>query len=494
MPGSMTTNFLAAHKQIQQSAGAIIGTTGRLPDTKTLKFLVDHRQYDSQIADYIKKYHQLPDKKHMTIIVNTVQAEHNLVKAQQHVGQLQRNLHQVGRIRTDMKVNTSLFDRNIAKAKHNITSLDGLVTKPHTKNYNITWHPSIGKAASQASGLGASLDAGVAAGITSNTAVMNSAMSAAVASAIAAGVKAAGAHSPSKVAEKKIGDPIIQGIIQGIGKGKGALNSAMQSAVGNMISQFNTLKDTFQGQLGDLFTGVDKFGQSDLQQKIDWGEKLNISDLMKNVRLQNHTFGQFEHNLNRLQRRRGVTRPFVEMLRQLGPAAEPEVEAMLRATPKQIRKYVKMWEQGQKMVNNTAKKSMSNTMKIWKKQGEAVAFGFMSGMEAHSAQMARFFERMFMNLYRHVKHVHKSHSPSKLYFEEGVNVMQGFALGVEHGASRSNVTRHFSPVGRYHHRGPLVAPVTNNYYYNKTYNVYPQKNENLLSALRKHDHVTRNRP
>jgi TP901 family phage tail tape measure protein len=496
LPGSTTTAFLQSHRNIQQSAGALVGTLGHLPTTQQVRFLVDHKQFDTQIANFIRKFHQLPDKKHMEIIINTVQAEQHLEKARQHVAHLQVNLHQIGRLRPDVQVNTSKFDQNIKKAQAQVRTLDKTVTTPHTKNYNIVWHPSIASAQSKASSLGAQLDAGVAAGITSNTVLLNSAMTAAVNGAVAAGVKAAKPGSPSKVTRKKIGDPMLQGILAGL-TNKKAINDAANQAVSTMIDAFTSARSTFQDQMGVLFAGptfLNPNKQPDnLQMKIDWGERLNIKDLSGDLNAQVRQFSNFQNSLRKLDRRKGTSFGFIDAIKQLGPAAQAEVDALLRATPKQLRQYEKLWEKSQKQVNNTASKEIKGQIAAYKKQGAAVALGFLDGIQSHSAQLARYFKNLFLHLFHQVKHTHKSHSPSQLYFEEGVNVMKGFQLGVQHQAHPLHMNPAMRPVGVGRHHRPLVASVTNNYY-NRTYNVYPQKNENLLTALRKHDHITRHRP
>ena len=497
MPSSKTIKFLDNHRQFQQSAGALIATLGHLPSRKQINFLTNHRQFDSQIADYIKKFHQLPDRKHMKVIIDSVQAEHNLERARQHVAHLQTNLHQISRLRPDVKVNTSLFDRNIAKAQSKVKALDKTVTTPHSKNYNIVWHPTIAAAQTQAGTLGAQLDAGVAAGITANTVLLNSAMTAAVNNAINAGRTAAQAKSPSRKAKKLIGDPILQGILAGL-KDKKSIQDAANQAVSTMIDAFNSNRSTFQDQLGQLFAGATSISAqqlgSPLQQKIDWGEKLNIKDLQTDLHSQIKTFSQFQHGINELTKRRHVNLAFVETLRQQGPAAQGELDALLSATPKQLRRYEQMWAHSQRLINKTATTATKNQVKIWRQQGAAVALGFLSGMQQHAPTMARYFKNLFLNLLNQVRRAHKSHSPSLVYMQEGLNVAQGFELGVAKGLHPLRMRLAPSPVGGLGHRRPLVASVTNNYYNNRTYNVYPQKQENLLSALRKHDYVTRHRP
>lgn len=150
-----------------------------------------------------------------------------------------------------------------------------------------------------------------------------------------------------------------------------------------------------------------------------------------------------------------------------------------------------MWEKSQRLVNHQAKIFTLQQYKAYMDQGRQVALGFLAGLQGEQPMLERYFRRMFLSLLHNVKRVHRSHSPSLAYMQEGLNVARGFQLGVAKGLTPLRLN---PAVGGFDQRRPQVASVTNNYYYNRTYNVYPQKTENLLSALRKHDHVTRHRP
>src|SRR5262249_17003878 len=152
------------------------------------------------------------------------------------------------------------------------------------------------------------------------------------------------------------------------------------------------------------------------------------------------------------------------------------------APDKAFRQYVKLWQRGQNAVNKAAKTATQNQMKQWRSQGAAVALGFMSGLQSHSAAMARYFRNLFLRLYSEVKRVHKSHSPSRLYMEEGMNVAMGFQTGVSRGLMR--------PVAGW---GKPMAATAGGVVHNTNYYVYPGSNSDIKKELRRHDFMVRSR-
>jgi TP901 family phage tail tape measure protein len=489
---------------------AFVATQGKLPKQKQYNFLFHRPAWaESWMARFIQLHHRIPTHKEVNIEIKAHdEASKKIREVQRRVGQLQRAGHQVMRLGTGQNPLASQIEqasRQLTRVK--APKLHGIVRYTIQGNAFKAFPRQASTAASNAS---KNLDvlthhAGVV-GTQSGTAwgsnfsaTAKGTAHATVSVIINAYKKTLRITSPSKVMKKQIGDPMLQGILAGL-KDKASIKDGAQTAVSTMMDVFSQFKDTFKTQMGDLFAGPtfvpvwkQAFG-SELQQTLEWGGRVSFRQLQSDLQSQVRTFQRYQHMLARL-RRRGASASLIAELRQLGPEATPEVEGLLGATRRQLRAYSRLYGRSQRDINKAATRATKDTYKQWRKQGAAVALGFLQGMQDHSARLARYFARIFQGLINQVKHKHKSHSPSRLYMEEGMNVMRGFQIGVMRQHSKMNLEHYFGAPVRGRMRGmPQVASVTNNYYYNRTYNVYPQKDESLLSALRKHDHVTRHRP
>ena len=497
---TLLTRLEEKAKGAGKEMAAFVGTFGRLPNKKEINLGFHRPEYVRKfITDTLLKLHRMPTKKEITIVIkahNEAAADLRALDKKLSALQLKaRDLlaHRGGTVPSGLTQQIQAAQAKIANTK--VPPLKGIAK--FTVQGDFTAVPQEAKvsahnAVQQFKDMPAGIAKfGTAAGVGFSQAFSATAHATANATIDVLikqfKVKAVIA-SPSKLFKKEIGDPILQGILAPL-KDKKSMNDAANTATDNMVSAFQTLKDTFAGQFGDLFTGVNSQGVNNLTDKINWGEKLNFADLQKNLKEQTYTFAKFQHGLHNLAKKPGAAPAFIQMLQNLGPGSQAELTALLNATPGQLRKYVHMWEKSQKLINNTAKGAMHTQVRMWRSQGEAVALGFMSGMQAHEAGMARYFRQLFLTLFKNVKGVHKSHSPSKLYMQEGKNVAMGFQMGVKQGLQPLALS---PPVGVWKPGGAQVASVTNNY--SRTYNVYPQKEENLLSALRKYDMVTRNHP
>jgi len=99
--------------------------------------------------------------------------------------------------------------------------------------------------------------------------------------------------------------------------------------------------------------------------------------------------------------------------------------------------------------------------------------------------LVRYFRKVFLDLYNQTKKTHKSHSPSKLYYNEGMNVAMGFRKGMEHGMRGAAL----APVGvRISGRMSQSAQGGTRHTH---YHIHQRPNESLMATLRRHDHVNR---
>lgn len=300
--------------------------------------------------------------------------------------------------------------------------------------------------------------------------------------------KVAQISSPSRLFKKEIGDPILQGILAGL-KDKKSIDQGVQTALTTMLGVFDSYKSTFQTQMGTLFAGPTfqkpYLPQTQLQETLSWGGRVTFKMVKADLAAQLHTYGQFQRDLRRLNRRRGTSFEFIDAIRQLGPAADQEIKALLHATPRQLREYERMWARSQKEINKNAASATRSQAQRWRQMGHTVAIGFMQGMQDYQPKLDRYFKHLFLSLFHTVKRTHKSHSPSLLYMEEGFNVGRGFQLGVMKGTH--GLALH-APVGGFGNMG-----TRHEVQYHTHWTINQAKDESLMRTLRKADFLLRTR-
>jgi len=322
------------------------------------------------------------------------------------------------------------------------------------KTGNITAHPKINTQfkpdqagiSAQATTLGTAAKTGVLFGAAGLGDQLGAQMSADVLRAIDQAKSAAQVKSPSKKTAKEIGKPMADGVLKGwkdvdipagiakeirkatgTTKVKAALKQAMDTAVQTMMDAWDTAKEQAQTNFGDLFSG------DTIQTKLDWGAKLNIDDLTKDLADQEHKFRQFNHNLNMLARK-GAPTALIDQLRALGPSANAELLAMNGATKKQLNAYFKLYQKSQKDINKATHDAFDEQRMKWTEHGRSLAAGILLGLKQEAPALTRYFQRLWNTLIHDARKHNKSHSPSKLYAQEGRNILDGLRLGMERGA------------------------------------------------------------
>lgn len=346
----------------------------------------------------------------------------------------------------------------IQAAKKASAALDKVGNKKVHPQINTQFKPDVGSVASTGASLGAAAKTGVLAGASGLGAQLGAQMSADVVSAINQAKAAAEAKSPSKKTKREIGIPLAQGIIEGFsgemkknwnrtaksvqrliikgldfsGQSKkeiaktisDAYKQAMDTAVQTLKDKWQEIHDLNQQNFGELFQG------EGIATKIEWGQKLNIGDLQKDLNAQLAKFRDFNASLNRL-RRRGGPQSLIDQLRQLGPAAQGELDALNGATKAELRKYERTWKASQRAINRATKQQFKQQVKEWKSQGKAIAAGILMGLRGEERGLERYFRHIWQRMIHATRKHNKSHSPSRLYAQEGVNVIEGFRLGME---------------------------------------------------------------
>ena len=232
--------------------------------------------------------------------------------------------------------------------------------------------------------------------------------------------------SPSKIAKVMIGDPIIEGVIQGIYSKQTKLNDTMKEVLNNVLGIYSSFKSQFTTTLGTLFAGPTRQGPFGnlLAQQLGFSPNgpVTFAAVKQDLSQQVSQFRRFQHGLSVL-RRRGAPLALIQQLAAIGPGAQPELNALLGATKSEDRSYFKLFQQGQTSIDAAARSATHQQLQIWRKMGQSVALGFLTGLQDYSASLDKWVQHFFLSMYWHVKTLHKSHSPSKLYYEEGKNVM-----------------------------------------------------------------------
>ena len=315
--------------------------------------------------------------------------------------------------------------------------------------------------AAQFNVLGANVDSGIAAGIRANMTPIASAVRDSVSLAISTGQAAAKARSPSRETRDKIGIPIAQGIIVGMQKmepnvakaagdmtkkatdaaGKkiiqgvsqslvkqaGGIKAAFKSIADTMASTFDEIKSSAQDAFGGIFQGTS--ANQGLQTIMGFGGKVPFSAVSGDLKAQLNRYSAWTHALARL-RKRGIPDALYQQLLAAGPDSLPAIQALASASPAQLHSYERMFKREQRMISRQTHAAFAVQMDEWKKMGKNMAFGILTGLRSESPAIIAWLRHLAKEMFHTVKKHNKSNSPSKLYEEEGRNMLDGLQLGM----------------------------------------------------------------
>jgi hypothetical protein len=137
--------------------------------------------------------------------------------------------------------------------------------------------------------------------------------------------------------------------------------------------------------------------------------------------------------------REGLAKGLLQQLAEAGPAALPQAEALLQATPKQIgvlnRQYRKL-----DSVGSTLGGFIANDLYG---AGVQAAKGLVNGLESQQSKLNAAIRRIARSMIQGIKDVLQIKSPSRVMFNVGTNTGKGFALGIgsQHGAVKAQAAR-----------------------------------------------------
>ena len=446
VPTKRTLNFLMRHQSIDQGVTAIITRMRKMPSHKTIRLLLQHKDVDSQIAAFIIKHRKIPTIKQI-VQMEVKQTASDKRKAQQFASRLF-----LGHQGIKVTANTGEANRKIDQTKKKVNGLKDVTRKVH---YNITPTDAAAKGAT----VGSALAGGIISGINAQSGAIQGAVSTVVDKAVAAGIKAAKAGSPSKETRDKIGKPMADGVIVGILGGKKNVNKAMIELVKSgispslvkqagkgamktvtdaMASSYDEIKSTVQGAFGDIFQGTPQ--NQLLQNYIGFGAKVPFSAVSGDLKAQLSRFKSWTRALARL-RKRGIPDSLYMQLLAAGPDSLPAVQALESATKSQLRQYGKMFNSEQKIINKASRAAFKVQVHQWKEMGKNAAFGILAGLRSETPAILAWMKHLAHQMFLTFKKHNKSKSPSKLYMEEGKNMLLGLQMGM------NSFTPTFGPVG-----------------------------------------------
>lgn len=233
------------------------------------------------------------------------------------------------------------------------------------------------------------------------------------------------------------------------------LDAQLQSSVDAMnakMEEYNnavtTTTEKYLAQMGGLFDAVEA--------RVDEnGNKIKVSgdELAKNLQDQIGQFTQWSDNISRLSKK-GVDQGLIDELRQMGPKALPEIQALNNMSETELNSYVELWRyknqlakeeaidelkpmaaEVAKKINDTvnAVKSYSNDMM---KAGRALAQGVASGINKDSYKIKAAALQAAKDALKAAKDYLGVHSPSKRAEKElGMPFGEGFEIGLSESMS-----------------------------------------------------------
>lgn len=118
------------------------------------------------------------------------------------------------------------------------------------------------------------------------------------------------------------------------------------------VQAFNDMSSSF----GLLFSG-DWLSGTDVQTRVDWGQKLGFDDLFKDLQSQVDKFNHWRNDLTSLAGK--VPKALADQLAALGPDAVSQLDILNGATTDQLSQYVTLWQQAQGNIGDAAGKALT---------------------------------------------------------------------------------------------------------------------------------------
>jgi len=144
---------------------------------------------------------------------------------------------------------------------------------------------------------------------------------------------------------------------------------------------------TMEGIFGNIFSGI-----NDLLRQFGVQIPVPFDILQRDMDQQLTYFKRWRQGINKLLKR-GIPLELVQEIEELGPNAIPMIEGLLGADKESLRGYVQSWKQGQKMIQQAAKRDMNRQLQDYLKHGKDIALQIINGLEASQVKLREGFEQ-----------------------------------------------------------------------------------------------------
>jgi len=128
-----------------------------------------------------------------------------------------------------------------------------------------------------------------------------------------------------------------------------------------MVDLAKEKRDQLAQAFGPLFSG-DWLTGEEVQTKLDWGQKLGMTDLIKDLQSQLDKFNNWRRNLTQLAKK--VPVDLARALAALGPEAADKIAILNSASASELAQYVDLWKQSQGAITQAAQSNVFDTAEI----------------------------------------------------------------------------------------------------------------------------------
>ncbi|HEY1248259.1 MAG TPA: phage tail tape measure protein [Nitrososphaera sp.] len=172
---------------------------------------------------------------------------------------------------------------------------------------------------------------------------------------------------------------------------------SVKSLVSNVMGIYQNALQTYQGQLGTLFEGP--FMQSAvMQNRQQFGFAARPQDLLKDMQESVGHFRRFQNTVGRL-RRRGAPEELISQIQQLGPAAQGQLDDLLKLSSPDLQKYFKIFQTGQNLAQAAAQRDLNAQLEKWKKFGKNVALAIALGIRSENVALENSMKEMLRGMF-----------------------------------------------------------------------------------------------
>lgn len=165
-----------------------------------------------------------------------------------------------------------------------------------------------------------------------------------------------------------------------------------------------------QSAFGSIFSGP-FVNSPHMQDEITYGHKLTGQDLVNDLKSQIKQFKDWRDTLTQLQKK-GIPYELLQQIEAAGPAALPEVKALLSLKPATLQSYFSMFKNAEVGPNSLLSKAtgtdLTRQLKFYKSFGQSAALAILQGLQSADTPILSYFEdlikKMFPQLAAAAKH------------------------------------------------------------------------------------------